>query len=186
MLKSNRISNRLNTKLNNVFKKVINERRLLTEAAPCNNDWDCGDGKWCGPHPPCDAAACAYGSKGECACIKTDCSGPEMVADFEDIEVEDLEVVDTTPRDEEVINIREAARLLKEYKRCSKHNDNEDGYNPGCKLYGIIKGKCISDSGSQGVCCYETPGSSCDGRILGSPDDTPIDAEFGMEKYKRR
>ena len=68
-------------KLNNLVKRVLYERSILLESAPCNNDWDCADNKWCGSHPPCEARACAYGSRGACACIRTDCGGPDRIAD---------------------------------------------------------------------------------------------------------
>ena len=176
MSKINRISNRLNNKLNNLFKKVINERRLLTEGKACNNDWDCGDGKWCGPNPPCDAPVCAWGSRGQCVCIRTDCVGPEMVTDFEDIEVGDEEVINT---------LREEVRLLTEMKTCwvgsgkgrNRHCQPCDGNADDSTNR---KKRCNNKIADQGCNTYN---ECMDGRAgytptTGNPNDIDIEMYF--------
>ena len=117
MSKTNRIYKRLNNKLSNIFERVINERQLLTEKPGCNSDWDCGDGKWCGPHPPCGATACMWSNKGECACINKDCT-VESVIDGGVTGIEDEEIM--------------AKHTAGGDCYCVRHNGNQDDeYTPG-------------------------------------------------------
>ena len=124
-------------KLNNLVKRVLYERSILLESAPCNNDWDCADNKWCGSHPPCEARACAYGSRGACACIRTDCGGPDRIADDPIITTQGG--VDKTDVDVKMDNDRKMmgentnTRLNEGKTRCNgRHVGGGDYNDPPC------------------------------------------------------
>ena len=141
--------NRKRQKLNNIVKRVINEdRRLLTESATCNDDWDCGDGKWCGPHPPCEATACWRSGKGECAPIRND--GSIQISNGGDIE--DVEVM--------------AKQTAGGDCYCVRHNGNQDdGYTPGinrCLEWSAdCGGKSVKDTKRMGMREQDSPANPC-------------------------
>ena len=95
-----------------VIKKTISEgRQLILERPSCNDDWDCSDGKWCAPHPPCTASGgCWREGKGGCAPIRND---GLTIAD-------DLEIPDKTVKDDNSNNTRPTDDVINDNPRTRK------------------------------------------------------------------